>query len=158
MPNGAIGREAIYAALFAQLNATLLSANGGPFNYSSRRYQPLGSLSTSQYPAFFLVERGEMYDRKHLWAPAKVSLLAHVVIQSAIGIDPNVVTATEVNDLADAVESAVGVPSWTKQPTPLLGLVQIAWINGREIVVPGSIKQQYSEQDLEVELILPHAY
>ncbi len=152
-----MNRETIYAALFAQLNASLL-APVGPFMYSSRRYSPLGSIGTSQYPAFMLVERGEVYERKHTWAPAKISLLAHVVIQSVVGIDPNVIPATEINNLADAVETAVGIPSWELYPTPLLQLVHMAWINGREVVTPGSIKQQYSEQDIEVELILPHAY
>lgn len=57
-----VGREAIYSAFFTQLNAALLQVNGGPFNYSGRRPVPDTQLAEEQYPAFFLLEAGEMYD------------------------------------------------------------------------------------------------
>jgi hypothetical protein len=154
----ALGREAIYSALFAQLQAKLDASNGGPFKFMSRRYSPPGSLPSSQYPALFLVEQGEMYERNRLFLPVRVTLLAHAVIQSLIGADPNSTPATEINNLADALETAVTTPDNLNgaRTTTLSQLVQAAYINGRENQLIASASQMYSEQDAEIEMIISH--
>lgn len=152
----AVGREAIYQAVFDQLNSVLLVANGGPFRFSSRRYAPVGTLGSGSYPAFFLTEMGEDYDRSVLFRPANVTLFAHVIIQTREQAK-NVITATEVNNLADAVEDALLAFVQTTGQNTLNGLVQEAWINSRQIQAIASIKAEFSEQDLTVEIVLPEA-
>lgn len=150
----ALGREKIYSAFYALLEGQLL-APSGPFAYGSRRYRPVGSLGASQYPAFYLTEVGEEYDRSVLYVPAKVTLFAHVTIQTANGLDPANITATQVNDLADAVESAVTSAALPSAQSTLGGLVQDAWVNGRQAQVIGSSSAKYSEQVVGIEIILP---
>lgn len=160
-----VGRETIYSTFFSQLqtlvNAPTGTGTGQPFNYCSRRYAPIGKLSITQYPSLFLVERGELYEWKLLYGPAKVTLVCHVVIQSQIAEDPNVVDATLINNLADAVEDCINDPGPGGQ---LFGhnqlgnppLVQVVRISGREVVYLATQLGRFSEQDFEVELVVPH--
>jgi hypothetical protein len=150
----ALGREAIYAAFFEVIAGKLL-APAGQFNYGSRRYRTLGQLGGSQYPAFFMTEVGEDYDRSVQYAPAKVSLFAHVTIQTADGVDPQAITATALNDLADAVEVAVTFSATQTGQTTLNGRVQEAWVNGRQVTTPASSTGRYSEEVMAVEMVVP---
>jgi hypothetical protein len=150
----ALGREAIYASFFKLLE-TQLVAPGGPFNYGNRRYRAAGQLGASQYPAFFLTEAGEDYDRSVLYAPANVTFFAHVVIQTYDGIDSEVITATESNNLADAVEDAVTAATSRTGQLILGGLVQEAWVNGRQVQIVSTAAAQYSEHVMGIEIVLP---
>lgn len=149
-----LGREEIYAAFFKVMEAELLAPTG-PMSFMSRRYRPPGQLGQSQYPAMFLTEVGEEYDRSVLYAPASVKLFAHATIQTVNGNDPNAITATEVNNLADAVENAVSSTAKKTGQTILEGLVQEAWINGRQAQVIASSSARYSEQVIAIEIITP---
>lgn len=149
-----LGRERIYAGLFKVLELQLLAPNG-TFKFGSRRYRTVGSLGAEQYPAFFLTEVGEEYDRSELYRPAKVTLFSHITIHTSNGDDPTAITATQVNDLADEVEEAVTALALPTAQSTLNGLVQEAWLNGRQAQVIASSPSRYSEQVLGLEIVLP---
>lgn len=150
-----IGREAIYGRFFAYLKAQLHDAANAPFRYCNRRYRPPGQQSQEAYPLFYSVGAGEEYDRATLYVPAKVTLFAHITIQTLDGDDPEVVTETELNNLADAVEDAITAVASDTGQSILGGLVQEAWINGRQTHNPATSSGRYSEQIIAVELIRP---
>ena len=57
----AIGREAIYSAFFAQIEAILLNTampTPGPLGYMGRRPVDVAGLQQEQYPAGFFMEAG----------------------------------------------------------------------------------------------------
>ncbi|MDA8051034.1 MAG: hypothetical protein M0002_13710 [Rhodospirillales bacterium] len=151
-----LGREAIYSALFQQISALLLSP-AGPFQYAGRRPVSISTLGAEQYPAFVLVEKGEIYDRSRLFAPARVTLLADLFIYSIHGDVPDESDVANLNALADAVEDAVQAACGPTAQNTLAGLVQEAWIEGRQIVTPGSYAQRQSEQVMGLAVVLPHS-
>jgi hypothetical protein len=153
----AIGREAIYSTFFAQLKSILLVSNGGPFGYMGRRAVALGGLASEQYPAFFFLEIGEIYDRHVLIRPARVTLQASGVIQSMHGIIPDDSSTADINNLADAVESAINSACGRTAQNTLNGLVQEAWIDSRQLVLPATYSNQWSEQILGITMVLPHS-
>lgn len=150
-----IGREAIYSAFFAQLSTALLAP--GPFNYGGRRPVPDTQLAEEQYPAFFLLEQGEIYDRTVLFAPARVSLMCNLSIVSLQGEVPDETNVTNLNNLADLVESAIQNACGPTADVTLAGLVQDAWINHRNLVITGSYPQRQSKQNFGIEFVLPHS-
>lgn len=152
-----VGRETIYSAFFTQLNAALLQVNGGPFNYSGRRPVPDTQLAEEQYPAFFLLEAGEIYDRSRLFAPAKVTLMANLSVVTLQGEVPDETNVTNLNNLADTVESAIQDLAGPTAQLTLNGLVQECWINHRTLVIAGSYPQRTSKQNFMIEMILPHS-
>lgn len=156
IPGVAIGREAIYEALFQTLTQSLVSLNG-PFKFASRRRMPMSQITTDNAPAFFLTEEGEVYDRSVLTAPTKVTLLAHVHIIAIIN-DPLEVPAFTMNDLADAVETAVTTGIMSTSQQILNGLVQEAWINSRQVQSIATLESRYSEQDILIEVVLGRVY
>lgn len=152
-----LGREAIYSALFAQLSAALLG-DGKPFNYGGRRPVTDSGLGDEQYPAFLMMETGEIWDRSVLFAPASVSLLVTLSIQTMQGDVPDEEAVPALNNLADFVESAIedGGTDCTGANT-LGGLVQKCWINHRQLVVTGSYPQRMFKQNFMIEMVLPHS-
>lgn len=152
----ALGREAIYSALFNQIAAILLQP-AGPFNYAGRRPVSIGTLGAEQYPALVLVEKGEDYDRSRLYAPARVTLYADLHVYSMQGDVPDESDVTNLNALADAVEDAVQAACGPTAQNTLEGLVQEAWILGRQVVTPGSYAQRQSEQVMGLAVTLPHS-
>lgn len=152
-----IGREPIYSAFYTQLNAVLLQINGGPFNYSGRRPVPDTQLAEEQYPAFFLLEQGEIYDRSVLFAPTKVTLMASLSVVTLQGEVPDETNVTNLNNLADLVESAIQNSVGPTAQLTLNGLVQECWINHRQLVITGSYPQRQSKQNFMIELVLPHS-
>lgn len=152
----ALGREKIYSAFFAQIYNILL-APGALFLYGGRRPVTLNGLSPDQYPAFFFMETGEIYDRTVLRAPARVSLLATLSIVSILGDIHDETNVPQLNNLADAVEDAVQRACEPTAQNILGGLVQQAWINHRQVVITGSYPQQTSTQNMGIEIVLPHS-
>jgi hypothetical protein len=152
----ALGREAIYSALFGQISVLLL-APVGPFNYAGRRPVSIGTIAAEQYPAFVLVEKGEMYERSRLFVPARVTLLADLFVYSLQGDVPDESNVSNLNGLADAVENAVQAACGPTAQNTLSGLVQDAWIEGRQIVTPGCFGQPRSEQVMGLSVVLPRS-
>jgi hypothetical protein len=151
-----IGRERIYSTFFTQLSTALLSPTGS-FNYGGRRPVPDTQLAEEQYPAFFLLETGEIYDRSVLFAPARVSLLCNLSIVTLQGEVPDETNVTNLNNLADAVESAIQNACGPTADLTLSGLVQDAWINHRQLIITGSYPQRQSKQNFGIEFVLPHS-
>ncbi len=125
-------REAIYAALFAQLQA--INANLAPGAPSiqafSRRF--VSSSRADLQPALLMTEVGEEYEHLAFGAPAKVTLIANVFIYTRDGADPNAVSATNLNGLLDSLEAAIN-PVFPGEQT-LGGLVRWARIAHRQTI------------------------
>lgn len=155
-----IGREAIYSALFAQLESILLSTASptpGPLQYMDRRPVPESGLQQEEYPAGFLIEAGEIYDRSVRFRPATVHLLANLSVVSLQGEVPDVTDVITLNNLADAIEDAIQSACISTAQNILSGLVQEAWINHRQLTITGSYPQRISKQIFMVEMVLPHS-
>lgn len=157
MAKNFIGREAIYSTFFAYMSNRLLTPTG-PFHTASRRRAPVATVQKENVPAFYLVEEGELYDRSVLLAPAKITLMAHIIVVGRYMDDPTLIPAIEINNLADAVEEAVNDVVLPTSQQILGGLVQEAWINSRQIINTGSVQQRFSEQDILVELIVTRVF
>ena len=174
-----IAREQIYFALFDQLQALSAAVNpdmsqtatpylnpkvaAPPFMWADRRYRGLGKLGKNQYPALMMLERGEVYDRELIFGPAKVTLVAHIVVQTVFGEDPNAITATDLNNLFDAIENCIetGPAAQFQSGNNKLGpnpdgsgpLVDVVRVSGREVMYDGSLASRWSEGTMEVEII-----
>lgn len=125
-------REAIYAALFAQLqtiNANLVA--GAPMIQTfMRRLVPTSRVDLQ--PALLMVEASEEYEHTTLSVPAKVTLVASVLIYTRDGADPNAVSATSLNRLLDSLEAALSPVLPGEQR--LAGLVHWVRIAGRQTI------------------------
>ena len=120
-----VGREAIYAALFALLNGHVDGVN-----YYSRRVSSFSQIDGTLLPALFLLEVGEKYGQWPLGAPSKVNLLAQCWLYTRVELAEDV-PATAVNNLMDSLETVIA-PNTPAQPYQTLGgLVQHCWIEGR---------------------------
>jgi hypothetical protein len=104
-----------------------------------------------------MTEAGEDYDRSVLLAPANVSLFVHIAIQTNDGTNPDTITAIAMNDLADAVEEAVTSATSRTGQSILGGLVQEAWVNGRQVVTAASSSNPFSEYVMATEIVLPRS-
>jgi hypothetical protein len=171
----ALNREAIYAALFDELQTLAVAANPGatyllpkvakpPFGFADRRYKIFGQLAKSQYPAMFMQEIGEHYERELMFGPATVTLVAHVVVQSYVGEDPAAIPAQEANNLADAIEDCIetGAGQFLRGHSRLKvnldgsdSLVLVARVSGRQVMYNASQNGRYTEATMEIELFLP---
>ena len=132
-------------------------APAGVFNYAGRRPISIGTIAAEQYPAFVLVEKGEDYDRGQLFSPATVTLFSDLYIYSLQGEVPDESDVMTLNNLADAVENAVQAACGPTAQNTLSGLVQEAWILGRQVTTPGSYAQRQSEQIMGLAVTLPHS-
>lgn len=192
-----VQREIIYAQLFNVLQTLCASTNpdaaaqiagvglavlpkvaNPPFVFGARRYIALSASRMDQYPALILQEKGETYERETIYGPAKVTLVAHVIAQTASGQSPDDVPAILVNNLADAIEDAIEtgagrfprgsnklvIPNLDIPPTdPEFGevggdyeTVLVCRVSGREVIFPALAEQVFSEQIFEVEIIATH--
>jgi hypothetical protein len=128
-------REQVFQALF-----TLLS-NAYPWNFTSRRLQLWDTVQIVQRPALFLFEG---CPETYTWRQGQVSipiitLQADVVVYTdASSKDPSFVPATQINDICDALDSALAPePAYRRQT--LGGLVDHCRIDGEVKKVPGDI-------------------
>jgi hypothetical protein len=152
----ALGRELIYSSLFAQIKQLLLYP-AGKFMYIGRRPVPIAKLALEQYPALFLVEGNEDYSRNVLYTPAKVTLTIYAMIHTNEGAVDDETNVPDLNNLADMFEDALQSYCVPTAQNVLNGLVQHAWIEGRQVVITGAWPQRWSEQIFGVKIILPHS-
>lgn len=130
-----VAREAIYAALFTQLNNALLTPTG-PFKLMGRRWQSPDQISPADRPAMFQVETGEhaALSNKIAGLPLTWSAKVDLVIYSSGDSSPSSVPSTELNNLLDAVEAAL--PAVTRGLAQTLGgKVYNAHIDGKVEIV-----------------------
>jgi hypothetical protein len=125
-------RESIYTALF-----NLVSASAS-FKTSSRRLKLWSDVNAADKPAVFVAQRGEKYVQGSDATPQKVTLKADIFIYTNAGKDPNVIPATILNNLVDAVNAAIAESPVTGRQT-LGGLVSHCWIEGDAMIDPGDI-------------------
>ena len=125
-------REAIYAALFAQLqtiNANLVP--GAPaIQTFARRMVP--SSRVDLQPALLMVEASEEHEHPAISVPPKVTLVANVLIYTRDGTDPNAVSATGLNRLLDSLAATLSTTLPGEQT--LGGLVHWVRIAGRQTI------------------------
>jgi len=127
-----MNRENIYLALFT------LVRNAALFKTASRRLKIWSDVNASDKPAVFLAQRGEIYGQGSEATPQKVILKADIYIYTNIGKDPNIIPATQLNGLVDAVDTALAGSPVTGQQT-LGGLVSHCWIEGDIVLDPGDL-------------------
>jgi hypothetical protein len=127
-------RESIAVALF-----NLLQTASG-FNYFSRRPQLWDK--TPAYPALYLgmEPQAENYKYDHdISTPQVITLNFIAIIYINVGLDPNVIPDTLINNLLDSIDSALA-PQYPSQGSgqTLGNLVHSVWISDKDILrVPG---------------------
>ena len=141
-------REAIYAALFAQLqtiNANLVA--GAPaIQTFGRRLVPCSRVDLQ--PALLMIETSEEYEHTAISVPPKVTLVANVLIYTRDGVDPNAASAIALNRLLDSLEGTLS-PVLPGEQT-LDGLVHWVRIAGRQTIYDAV--QDFTQATTTVEL------
>lgn len=127
-----MNRETIITALF-----NLLAASGA-FTTANRRLKLWSSVPSSEKPALFLVERGEVYSRASEAVPETVTMQLEIYIYTEAGKDEGTVPASALNPLIDAVDAALSPNRLTGMQT-LSGLVSHCWIEGRVLKDAGDL-------------------
>lgn len=125
-------REAIYSALFD------LVSGSAAFKTKGRRLKLWTDVNAAAKPALFVAQRGQTYVQGSEATPQKVTLKADIFVYTNVGKDANVVPATQLNDLVDAVDAALAGSVVTGRQT-LGGLVAHCWIEGEVMIDPGDI-------------------
>lgn len=128
-----MSREAIYAALFAQVSGA------AGFKTKSRIFKPYSDVDAAQRPAIFMVQDAQTADQMRQ-RPPKWTLRAWLFIY-VWSPDPNTTATTQLNGLLDAVEAALA-PNPVTQVQDLGGLVSHCWIEGEVDIYDGSISEQ----------------
>lgn len=151
MPNiPPVGREAIYAALFAVLNGNVTGVN-----YYSRRISSFTQIDPSILPALFLNEVGEHYGQQRLNMPSRVTLLAQIWLYTAVQLDEDI-PAQQTNNIMDALETVIA-PNTPGEPSQTLGgLVQHCWIEGRVTDYAATQQTYMSVTVVEVHMLVNH--
>ena len=127
-----MNRESIIAALFN------LVSGAAAFNTASRRLQLWSSLSSSDKPAVFLYERGDVYTRASEAVPESVTMNLDVYVYTDAGKDQSAVPATALNNLIDAIDTALA-PDRLSGLQTLSGLVSHCWIEGKVMKDAGDL-------------------
>lgn len=134
-------RETIYAALFSLVSTkSMLVSGGGLFNTITRRPQLDSDYNPPDFPVLGQIEDEELYEyRQGKGSPANRTLKAMFYIYTNVASDPNILPATQLNNLIDAVENALTpLPSPSNNQIQTLGnLVANAWISDAPKKAPG---------------------
>lgn len=123
-------REQVMAALFTRISAS------GTFQTKGRRLLDPENIGDGSYPAFFLVEANETYDRPSTSLPAVHRMDAWVVIYTSSTGD-NDVPATQVNNALDAIDAAMVVDNAISNQFTLGGLVKSCVVEGEVLRANG---------------------
>lgn len=92
-------------------------------------------------PALFVRKLGETSSRNGD-APGRVTLHLELWIYSKAGEDPSVVPDAALNDLLDAIDTALKPDNVLTNRLTLGGLVHHCWIEGETLLDPGDMDQQ----------------
>lgn len=131
-----IAREAIYAALFAQV------AGAAGFVTAARRLRHWSEVSPPEQPALFMRQKAERAAVPTLGAPTVWTLAVDLYVY-AHAADPYVAPATVLNPLIDAVEAALApAPATGVQDLGLPAMVQHAAITGKIEITEGALRDQ----------------
>jgi hypothetical protein len=99
-------REQIYSAIFATLQASLLTP-AGPFKTVSRRWQDPSQLAPADRPAIYQVQKDEVASTSVNGLPISWKLGLDLVIYTTGDTAPVSIPSVELNSLLDSVESAI---------------------------------------------------
>lgn len=149
-----IGRDAIYSALWAKLQAS--SALTTAFKTTTKRLISPAQITAAGLPALSMLPQSEQYEHPILGGPPKVTLSAILRIDAEVELDSQD-PAKVINDLVDIVENAL-------EPTPgegvqTLGIgVQHAWIEGRVTVYPATRASRACLTLIEVKILANGAF
>lgn len=99
------------------------------------------ATDVSEQPALFLDDRGTEYDAHPTGLGPKRHMMADVWLYTNGGKNPDAVPATELNNMIDAIETALD-PSPVTNTQTLGGLVVHCWIEGRPEFYSGHLDGQ----------------
>ena len=123
-------RESIYAAMFA-----LVSSVPG-VKYASRRLKSFAEIAQGDQPALFMEQKTEQSQAQTM-LPSKWTLTVDLMVfVSTGGLDPNVVPASVLNPVLDAITAALRPPPALGEQT-LGGMVTRCRIEGAIEIVEG---------------------
>ncbi len=129
-----VSREAIYAALFAQVSGIAGLA------LASRRLQHWTDVRPVNQPALFQVQKAEQVSEAP-GMPTRLVLEAAFYLYVSSGSDTEVVPATQLNGFVDAIFAALAPDPATGQQT-LGGLVEQCRVSGKIETDEGTLGSQ----------------
>jgi hypothetical protein len=128
-------REEVAVALF-----TLLQTVPGFVTYSRRPQEWDDSVNM---PALYMGNTAETYEYQHGTAtPPHITLAFDIFVYIKVGLDPNSIPDTQLNQLIDAIETKLGGFAVNGQAQTLGGIVDHAWIDGDVHRFPGYLNGQ----------------
>jgi hypothetical protein len=134
----AVNREAIYAALFARLQAKL----GSSCKTYSRKELDFEKLGPGQCPALLCFATSQPTESEDPYLPAEVTLKALVVIFVKARLDDPTGGETPLNTLVSAVDAALensaAEGAAVRYRTTLGELVKHARVQGTVEILPGA--------------------
>ena len=128
-------REQVMVALYALLSAAY------PWGSTSRRLKLWDEVPLASRPALFLFEGcPQTYRWGQSVAFPIITMQADVVIYTDCK-DPNIIGATQINDICDALDAALAPPTTGRYPDrqTLGGLVDHCRLDGEVRRVPGDL-------------------
>jgi hypothetical protein len=139
-------REEIIEALFQ------LALNAATFNTSNRRLQLWSKVAS--FPALFIQTVGTHYaPREVRGLPPKRTITAELWVYTDVGKDPNANPEEALNDIIDAIETAIS-PQIVGGVQTLGGLVSHAWIEGEIEQFPG-VLDGIAKAIIPVKILIP---
>ena len=122
-------REAIYAALETQLKTQLATATpAGPLKTVGRRLVPITGTNPPDMPAVMIFQPGSRATQRKR-DPQRTVLAADLFIYLDVGDQSGTVKSSALNDVLDAIDTALKPDPLTKVQT-LGGLVSHCWTEG----------------------------
>ena len=126
-------REQIINALLVRLSAS------GQFKTIGRRNRNTESIPPHETPALLLVQHSEKYARPAINLPPKRTISLRAIVYSDVGGNENAIPASVINNLVDAIDTAMIPDDPASQRCTLGGLVYSALIEGDVIEAPGDV-------------------
>jgi hypothetical protein len=139
-------RETIIEALFS------LALTAATFNTSGRRLLLWSKVAS--FPALFVQSTGTHYPPREARAlPPKRTITAELWVYTDAGKDPNANPEQGLNDIIDAIETALA-PNIVSNVQTLGGLVSHAWIEGEIEQFPG-VLDGIAKAIIPVKILVP---
>lgn len=153
-----VDREACWAALFAQLQAGLVTAG---LVTMSRQHSMPPMLTPEQQPALFLVQARETRKKSPRGTPTQLCLHGFIILylqvpsplDEVIGQE-TVLASTQMNVLLKAIDDAMAPDDLVTGKLTLGGLVYDCWIDADVEMDPGIFSSQ-GAAILPVEMLVP---
>lgn len=135
-----MNREAIMVALEAKfasmIDTTTDDIPNGKVRKVSRRLVSYTEALTK--PALYISEATELYEYQSENLQ-KVTIQPILFLYVDAGLDPNVIPATTMNALLDAIDTALAPDDLTTEKCTLGGLVSHCYVSGEVPKIPGDL-------------------